>query len=534
MGKKWVGLALVALWLGQGTAVRAQYLPSPIGAARLPDPAPVTPGPQQPEDPRLKHLIPGPLTPELAPCVPQDDLTLPENHDGAFQAEEFAGKGPDFQIGFGAIALWRQGLGNDPLAFVDSGQRFSLGRVNVPVLADLTDTRTVGGVQTTTNFRFPTGADVLFTILGFPDDGRPIPAGSPSLGESGDLGSLLAWGFRGSAMLIGDSTGLEISGFAVSPSRASTTIVSPSRTLNAEIQLQQRPDAVTANPLVPQGFTPPNPPPVVGADGTTITFIGDARAAVASIFGPQFSQLDAPFFNAPAGFEGNNGLWLQADTVSVSYESSLASIEFNARRWSNIGGPWEGFFGIRYFDHEERLDYTTVDDFFQDIVNPFAPQVAQPVPVFSATGFPFRRIGDPTVTATYSTRAHNRIIGPQIGFEGHLLPWNWLALSYTGKAMAGVNLLEREVSLVRGDGLIGFQTSETLHRFSHAYEIGLTADISLLDKARLRAGYNLFWLVNVATALGQLDYNLANPAGDRNNSDAVFYHGPSLELQFIF
>src|ERR1051325_9733861 len=80
MGMKCVGLALVALWLVQGTTVRAQYLPSPIGAARLPDPTPVNSQKPQPEDPRFKQLVPGPLTPEMAPPGPAADMNLTKNH----------------------------------------------------------------------------------------------------------------------------------------------------------------------------------------------------------------------------------------------------------------------------------------------------------------------------------------------------------------------------------------------------------------------------------------------------------------------
>src|SRR5947209_18527408 len=100
--------------------------------------------------------------------------------------------------------------------------------------------------------------------------------------------------------------------------------------------------------------------------------------------------------------------------------------------------------------------------------------------------------------------------------------------------MAGVNLLDRQVSLTRGDGVSGFRTQENLQRFAHAYEMAFNADVSLLECAHLRVGYNFFWLVDIATAVGQIDYDLSHTSGRRNSSDSVFYHGPSIELQFVF
>src|SRR5205823_2923407 len=120
------------------------------------------------------------------------------------------------------------------------------------------------------------------------------------------------------------------------------------------------------------------------------------------------------------------------------------------------------------------------------------------------------------------------------GFEGHILPFNWLALTYTAKAMLGANLVEREVFLKRGDGFVGFDTHDNLTRLAHAYEAGVSADILLLESMRLRVGYNVFWLNNIATAVGQIDYNLANTRGTQNVSDSTYYHGPMLELQILF
>ena len=115
-----------------------------------------------------------------------------------------------------------------------------------------------------------------------------------------------------------------------------------------------------------------------------------------------------------------------------------------------------------------------------------------------------------------------------------MFPFDWLALSYSAKAALGVNRIRREVSLVRGDRVVGFDTDEEITRFGQAYEFNAGADISLLEKARLRVGYNFFLMPGVATATGQIDYDLSHTSGKRDTSDTIFYHGPSIELQFVF
>jgi hypothetical protein len=63
MMKRWIGVALVALCLGEVPAARAQYLPCPA--------------PPPPADP-LPTAVMGPLPPTLAPRGPDPDLSLPD------------------------------------------------------------------------------------------------------------------------------------------------------------------------------------------------------------------------------------------------------------------------------------------------------------------------------------------------------------------------------------------------------------------------------------------------------------------------
>jgi hypothetical protein len=529
MRKTWLRLALLAASLGLGQQANAQYLPQPVGAARLPEPAPVA----AKAPPLNLPLVEGPISPLAAPPGPGPDLSLNEGHDSAFQALE-PGKTVDIQFSLGSIALARKAISNSSVAAVDVTPRFVFGRVNIPVVATVTPVvnGVVGPAQT-----FPVPTDVFFQLTGIPDDGHSPPPGAPHLGNFSALETPLAWGVRGGAMLIGEYAGLEVNGFAVVRTESSFSVASPAVNVDPTIQLQNIFRPLQQNPNTPRGFPPPTPPAGNPLNGTTVTYPANAGAkavaGVAALFGPSFSLLDLPFQNAPAGFEGNNGLFRQADLVTLRFASSFTGGEANLRFWTNVGSPLEGILGVRYFHLHESFSYLTRDDAFPEIVNP-DPTMDQNIPVFSQTGFPFRRVGDPRVSAVYRTEVRNQILGPQIGFEGHLLPLNWLALSYSAKATLGANHITRDVSLVRGDRLVGFQTRDSFTKFSHAYELGAAADISLLEKAHLRVGYNFFLLEEIGTAIGQVDYDLSHTRGHRATSDSVFYHGPSIELQFVF
>src|SRR4051794_19469779 len=189
MLNKWVRLALLGLVMSQGMQARAQYLPTPVGAARMPDPAPITPK----EQASLPPLIPGPLTSELAPPAPGPDLSLSEGHNSAFQAVEPESK-LDVVFSFGAIGLKRQGIGSNPIAVLDNVAHPLLGFVNLPVDSQVTP---AGGSGT----NFPVPTDIFFKMLGYPDDGRNPPSGTPFFGNFGDLQPAMTAGAKLGVML---------------------------------------------------------------------------------------------------------------------------------------------------------------------------------------------------------------------------------------------------------------------------------------------------------------------------------------------
>ena len=224
-------------------------------------------------------------------------------------------------------------------------------------------------------------------------------------------------------------------------------------------------------------------------------------------------SLNAGFSNPPLGFEGDNGMFLQGDVFRASLSDTIGSAELNFRKW-NCGCPYlSTTWGIRYFDVLERFNQYMGDD---DLT------------VLNMNGQP-----DRTRQATYSTTAHNRIVAPQLGLDFNYPLGMWLAVDIAAKGAWGVNFLETDIELQRGDGLIGRQGGHSQACFSQLYEMGFNLDVFITPHTRIRAGYNVLWACDVGTAPDQVNYDLSKSVSSDHNGN-MFFHGPSLQFQWAY
>ena len=98
----------------------------------------------------------------------------------------------------------------------------------------------------------------------------------------------------------------------------------------------------------------------------------------------------------------------------------------------------------------------------------------------------------------------------------------------------GLNVLDRTVSLTRGDGLVGIHDSAHDVNFGQVYEVAGKVSLTVFGTAHFTAGYNAVWLLGVAKASEQVDFDLSHTTGQSHNNGQVFYHGPSAEIVFTF
>jgi hypothetical protein len=225
-------------------------------------------------------------------------------------------------------------------------------------------------------------------------------------------------------------------------------------------------------------------------------------------------QVDTLFFNAPLGFQGNNGLFIQADRARVSLEQQLVSAEVNYRTWDIALNGVDILLGLRYVQPREKLEIAVDDDGVQFV---------------DADGLP-----DPLRQATYGVQVRNNMVLAQTGFEwvNPILGPFWFG--WYAKGGIGPNFISRNWTLRRGDGFVGFNVRENTTVFSGLFDTGFFLDIYLLQRMRVRGGYMALFLINVAESKEQVNFDLAFPDAIREDNGSIFYHGPMLEFQFLF
>jgi hypothetical protein len=264
------------------------------------------------------------------------------------------------------------------------------------------------------------------------------------------------------------------------------------------------------------------------------------------------NRVDVLFYNPPPGFgtyiPGNHGLWTDADSVRTTYGSTFWNNELNYRRCNTGINGVELILGVRYVQEQDDLAIFAGHD---------ALQILQ---------------------ATYSVNTTNNIVAPQLGGEYTLPICRWFTFGISGKGAWGANFIDGEVKLQRGDGLVGFDTMRAATNFSQIYDIGAFVDFHVMERLRLRLGYNAIWLLGIATAPDQIDYNLGGNVpnvlnqflgtssnaptlaqnlaqrfiqsqaekalelnqvrheahGKVNNNGSILFNGPLIEFQFLF
>jgi hypothetical protein len=226
-------------------------------------------------------------------------------------------------------------------------------------------------------------------------------------------------------------------------------------------------------------------------------------------------RLNGPFVNPPAGFGGANGtsLWLGADADTLSLQSALGDAELNYRWWPRSYTGLEGIIGFRYVELDERGRLFTNGGLTTQAM----------------TG-----MQDPTLQATYTARVHNHMLMPQIGSEWNLMPFPWMSVGVITKAAFGADSVDIVTRLQRGDAQAGFEERHNHWTYTSLYEIDAFIDVVWLERLRLRAGWTLLWALHVNEAFQQVNFDLSVPAQSRRDSGSIFYHGPMVELEFLY
>jgi hypothetical protein len=239
-------------------------------------------------------------------------------------------------------------------------------------------------------------------------------------------------------------------------------------------------------------------------------YLQDARNTATAVSPGRLSSF---FFNPPVGFEGDNGIFLQADIMSATIQTAIGNAEFNYRWWNKSCSGVEWIAGLRYVNLQETAAIFTDDDGLlrRDIF-----------------GHP-----DPLRQATYFVRSVNQFVGPQLGVEWTKPCFSWVTIGANAKSAIGPDFVSLNRRLTRGDGFVGLAKNSSETTFSSVCEAGIFADLSVFERVRVRLGYEALLFLHVPDAQSQVQFDLANQGGPNNNG-TIFYSGPIMELQILF
>lgn len=189
--------------------------------------------------------------------------------------------------------------------------------------------------------------------------------------------------------------------------------------------------------------------------------------------------------------------FFNATQQSETKETSFHSLEFNRVKWG-----WDvlkTFIGVRYL---------MVDD--------------------SYSMFSQNLGGD---QGTFQMEMVNHMIGPQIGAELFYDVGNRLSFSFTSKLGVYANYNEADTQMTH-NGTQFINSESSGGTLSSTYEAGLTGHYRLNRRARLRFGYNILFLGEVATVSDNFPRALApSTGGNVTDSDNMFFHGLSFGLE---
>jgi len=148
-----------------------------------------------------------------------------------------------------------------------------------------------------------------------------------------------------------------------------------------------------------------------------------------------------------------------------------------------------------------------------------------------------------TLAGDYDVVAHNNLLGLQFGADMTFRQcrWSW---GIRTKAGPYVNFADQASNINAGPVFQGKQEilpnpldnrrlAYSRHVASLIGEVGFTASYKFRPNWMGRASYDFMWVTGLALAPEQLQFTI-NPVNRLNTNGTIFYHGPSLSLEWMW
>jgi hypothetical protein len=247
---------------------------------------------------------------------------------------------------------------------------------------------------------------------------------------------------------------------------------------------------------------------------------------------------DAARQNTPNGPEDQRVrslLWTDGEVAIADYHFNIQggdlTFEKSLFEWFNPVWKIWGTAGVKYLSVNEGFRFIFADVAPTGSIGGSGYQARSPFDRFAAnnvgaTPDTINYKAQPSIetVATTTVDVKNNIVAPEIGLHAIRPIWGWFEIDLAGKGAWGANFMERDSSLVRGDGLVGFsrQRQEMLSSGTVQFQLGM--NVVPHPNVRLRAGWEALILCNVGTGTSNISFDLDRDIRPKNN-ETVSYFG---------
>jgi hypothetical protein len=232
-----------------------------------------------------------------------------------------------------------------------------------------------------------------------------------------------------------------------------------------------------------------------------------------------------------------SGLFFDGEVMVANYAYDIQGADLVFEKFLNewTWSSWNlfGIVGVKYLAMDEAFTLLFADIAPFGDLGGFGVQARSPWDRALANGFiPGAQPSNETVAIT-NVSVDNDIIGPSLGLRAVRPFCGVFEVDLMGKGSWGLNFLQRDSYLLRGDGLVGFVRSRNETLTSGVVEWQLGMNFVPHRCVKLRAGWEALWLINVGTAISNISFNLDRNVRP-NARDSVLWHGWYFGGEFSF
>lgn len=137
-------------------------------------------------------------------------------------------------------------------------------------------------------------------------------------------------------------------------------------------------------------------------------------------------------------------------------------------------------------------------------------------------------------TGSLSLNSRNNLIGPEVGIKLFYDVGRRISFSTHWKLGGYLNAY-RTSTFLQNNGITRVNNSDSGTGFAASLDLGANAHIHLTQRLRLRGGYGILWLWDVASVTGNFPSSLTPASGtSTNDSQNAIFHGTNVGFEYYW